>query len=152
MSQHLSLSQHDLLQHLEKEIFKFKQYGPPIFRLNTPCKYKEQCKYGRYSCEYSHESFCRFQKNNKTCLNSSCPHLHDLPLEFQLAQMFFHELMQFSNNPTPSEAPKSSSGSSFSSFSTSGCGRPELHFSPSKSAICSPESAQNIIKTNSIIN
>jgi len=62
MSQHLSVSQPDLLKKLDGEIFKFKQHGPPIFRQNIPCKYGEHCKYGRYSCIYSHESLCKYQK------------------------------------------------------------------------------------------
>ena len=36
MSQHLNVSQLDLLKKLQSEIFKFKQHGPPIFRQNIP--------------------------------------------------------------------------------------------------------------------
>ena len=53
---------------------------------------------------YSHEGFCKFQKNNRKCLNRSCTHQHDLPHEIQLAQLFFNEIMQFSSLPDSFEA------------------------------------------------
>ena len=71
MSQPLSVITPDLLKKLQADISKYKLHGPPIFRQNIPCKYGDQCKYGRYSCIYSHESLCKYQKNNKTCLNRS---------------------------------------------------------------------------------
>ena len=109
MSQPLSVITPDLLKKLQADIFKYKLHGPPIFRQNIPCKYGDQCKYGRYSCIYSHESLCKYQKNNKTCLNRSCTHQHDLPLEFQLAQALFNQKSEFSNDLPSSDTPISAS-------------------------------------------
>ena len=122
MSQDFNLFPPGLLQTLQADISKFTKYGPPIFRLNIPCKYKEQCKYGKYSCNYSHEYFCKFQKNGKKCLNDHCPHNHKLPLEFLLAQALMNTKTQFPHDPSSIEASKSSSESHFFSFSSSQSG------------------------------
>ena len=124
MSQHLSVSQPDLLKKLHGKIFKFKQHGPPIFRQNIPCKYGEHCKYGRYSCIYSHESICKFQKKNKSCLNRSCTHQHQLPLEYQLAEALFHLKTQFSGEPLCPDQQNSASERQFISNSSSQAARP----------------------------
>ena len=86
----------DLLQILEIDKNKFQHFGPPRFRINIPCKYGNQCKYGRYSCEYSHEALCRFSKKGKKCLNSNCTYQHQLPVEYQLAQELLYLQMQIS--------------------------------------------------------
>ena len=99
MSHHSSSFPPNLLKTLETDIYKFKLYGPPVFRLNIQCKHKEHCKYGKYSCQYSHESFCKFQRNGKKCQNSSCTHLHGLPAEYQLAQEVLMLRKQLSCNP-----------------------------------------------------
>ena len=119
MSQPLSVITPDLLKKLQADIFKYKLHGPPIFRQNIPCKYGDQCKYGRYSCIYSHESLCKYQKNNKTCLNRSCTHQHDLPLEFQLAQALFSQKSQFSVDLPSSDTPISVSNNLSQSNTTS---------------------------------
>ena len=152
MSQDFSLLNQNLLQTLETEIFKFKQYGPPTVRLNIPCKFKEHCKYGKYSCMYSHECFCKFQKNNKKCLNSSCTHQHDLPLKFQLAQVFFYEIMQFSDAPYSFEASNLASENNFPSFSSSQSGRPDLSVLPTETGISFNKLPQNITNSNSTTN
>ena len=125
MSQHLSVSQPDLLKKLDGEIFKFKQHGPPIFRQNIPCKYGEHCKYGRYSCIYSHESLCKYQKKNKSCLNRSCTHQHQFPLEYQLAEALFHLKTQFSGEPLCPDQQNSASVCQFKSNFSSQCGTSE---------------------------
>ena len=119
MSQPLSVITPDLLKKLQADIFKYKLHGPPIFRQNIPCKYGDQCKYGRYSCIYSHESLCKYQKNNKTCLNRSCTHQHDLPLEFQLAQALFSQKSQFFVNLPSSDTQISASDNLSQSNTTS---------------------------------
>ena len=119
MSQHFSSIQQNLFKTLEADIFKFKQHGPPAFQLNIPCKYKEQCKYGRYSCNYSHNSFCKFQKKGKKCLNVHCTHNHELPLEYQLAQAFLTMEMQCPSDFSSFEAQISASECHFSSNSSS---------------------------------
>ena len=119
MSQDFSFFPPDLLLKLSVDIFKFKQYGPPTFRLNVPCKHKDQCKYGKYSCNYSHECFCKFQKNNRKCANSSCTHNHALPLEFQLAQALFMDKTQIPSFPVSTENPNSTSDRQFLGYSAS---------------------------------
>ena len=151
MSQDFSLLNQNLLQTLEVEIFKFKQHGPPAVRLNIPCKFKEHCKYGKYSCMYSHECFCKYQRNHKKCLNTSCTHQHDLPLEFQLAQVFFSEIMQLSSSPSSPEAPFLASENDFSSLPLSECGRPDLCVLPPETGISLGKSLQNNVKLPSPI-
>ena len=151
MNQHFSLLDQNLLQTLEVEIFKFKQHGPPAVRLNIPCKFKEHCKYGKYSCMYSHECFCKYQRNHKKCLNTSCTHQHDLPLEFQLAQVFFSEIMQLSSSPSSPEAPFLASENDFSSLPLSECGRPDLCVPPPETGISLGKSLQNNVKLPSPI-
>ena len=122
MNPHFDVFQPNLLKTLEDDILKFQRYGPPVFQLNIPCRHKEHCKYGRYSCNYSHTSFCKFQKNGKKCLNMHCTHSHELPLEYQLAQALFTKKMQFSKDPSSSEAQNSASQCHFSSNSLSQSG------------------------------
>ena len=152
MSQEFSLLNPNLLQTLEFELFKFKQYGPPTVRLNIPCKFKEHCKYGKYSCMYSHECFCKFQKNNKKCLNSSCTHQHDLPLEFQLAQVFFSEILQFSGAPYSFEASNLAAEHNFLSSSSSQSGKPELSVHATKTGVSFSKAAQNTNMSISVTN
>ena len=106
------------------DISKFKHYGAPEFRLNITCKYGEACKYGKYSCKYSHESFCKFLKNNRSCQNQSCTHNHDLPLEFKLAQALLQSKSQFPSHSSSFESPNSASTQQFSTNSISGIGTP----------------------------
>ena len=125
MSQQFSLFHPNLLKNLEGEIFKFQHFGPPKIRLNIPCKYKNDCKYGRYACEYSHESLCRFFKKGSKCLNPNCTHQHELPLEFQLAQAFLNTKTQFSHDPASFEASKSAHDCNFLADSYLKNGTPE---------------------------
>ena len=125
MSQHSSSFPPNLLKTLEADIYKFKLFGPPVFRLNVQCKHKEHCKYGKYSCQYSHESFCKFQRNGRKCQNNSCTHQHELPLEYQLARAFFTKEMQFTSDRSSFEAQESTSESHFSSNLTSNSGTSE---------------------------
>ena len=125
MSQHFSSIQQNLFKTLEADIFKFKQHGPPAFQLNIPCKYKEQCKYGRYSCNYSHDSFCKFQKKGKKCLNAHCTYNHELPLEYRLAQAFLTMKIQFPSDFSSLEPPISASECQFLSNSSSQSGTSE---------------------------
>ena len=140
MSQHFGVFQQNLFKTLEADILKYKQYGPPVFQLNIPCKHKEHCRYGRYSCNYSHNNFCKFQKNGKKCLNAHCTYNHELPLEYQLAQAFLFMEMQFPNDISSSEAPISTSEYDFLSNSSSKSGtsvqsvfRFKVNDSPTKS-------------------
>ena len=124
MSHHSSSFPPNLLTTLETDIYKFKLYGPPVFRLNIQCKHKEHCKYGKYSWQYSHQSFCKFQRNGKKCQNSSCTHLHGLPAEYQLAQEVLMLRMQLSRDPYSSETLIQAAEHHFSSHSTSNNGAP----------------------------
>jgi len=119
MSQQINHFSLDLYKSLELDILKFKQFGPPVFRLNIPCKHKEQCKYGKFSCNYSHECFCKFQKNGRKCQNAFCTHSHALPLEFLFAQALFLPKSQFSSNTNSVESPKPASEPHFFSMSSS---------------------------------
>ena len=120
MSQQINHFSLDLYKSLELDILKFKQFGPPVFRLNIPCKHKEQCKYGKFSCNYSHECFCKFQKNGRKCQNAFCTHSHALPLEFLFAQALFLPTTQFSSNTDSVEILKPASESHFLNISTVG--------------------------------
>ena len=117
----------DLLQILEIDKNKFQHFGPPRFRINIPCKYGNQCKYGRYSCEYSHEAFCRFSKKGKKCLNSNCTYQHQLPVEYQLAQELLYLQMQISLESESLEARKSTSAYHFSTQTSQENGTSESH-------------------------
>ena len=112
----------ELFKNLESDISKFRRYGAPRFRINIPCKYQKDCKYGKYSCEYSHEPFCRFSKQGLTCLNSNCAYLHGLPTEYQLAQEVLMLKKQISRDPDSFETPILVAEHHFSSHSTSNNG------------------------------
>ena len=132
MSQHSSSFPPNLLKTLEADIYKFKLFGPPVFRLNVQCKHKEHCKYGKYSCQYSHESFCKFQRNGRKCQNNSCTHQHELPLEYQLARALFTKETQFSSDLSSFEAQKSTSESHFQAILCQTAARPKMQFFASK--------------------
>ena len=116
MSQDFSLFLPDLLQTLQVDISKFTQHGHRVFRVNIPCKYKEQCKYGKYSCYYSHECFCKFQKRGKKCLNVHCMHNHKLSLEFLVAQALMETKTLVSSVQSSIEASKSPPKAIFTVF------------------------------------
>ena len=111
--------QPEYFKNLDADIFKYKQHGPPRFRINVPCKFRNDCKYGKFSCEYSHEPFCKYTKNGKKCLNSYCTHIHELPMEFQLAQQVLYLENQLSLKPECTETQNSASTHHFSSSTLS---------------------------------
>ena len=140
----------DLLQILEMDKNKLLHFGPPRFRINIPCKYGNQCKYGRYSCEYSHESLCRFLKKGGKCLNINCTHQHEFPFEYQLAQGLLNLQMQLSLVPESFEARKSVSAHHFSvqTGSENGTsGSQEFCFKVNDSPV---KSTENNLKTTEI--
>ena len=124
MSQHFSIFPPDLLQKLKVDIFKFRQFGAPEFRLNITCKHGEHCKYSKFSCKYSHETLCKFQKNGRKCLNTSCTYNHALPMEYQLAQAFFNKIMQFPSVPDSFEASNLTSETIFQQVSAQKAAHP----------------------------
>ena len=111
--------QPEYFKNLDADIFKYKQHGPPRFRINVPCKFMNDCKYGKFSCEYSHEPFCKYTKNGKKCLNSYCTLIHELPMEFQLAQQVLYLENQLSLKPECTETQNSASTHHFSSSTLS---------------------------------
>ena len=110
--------QPDFFKNLNTDIFKFKQYGAPRFRVNIPCKYKNECKYGKFSCEYSHEPFCKYSKNGRKCLNTYCTHIHELPMEFRLAQQVLYLQNQLFQQP---DDPRTSKSATPAQSATSAC-------------------------------
>ena len=140
----------DLLQILEMDKNKLLHFGPPRFRINIPCKYGNQCKYGRSSCEYSHESLCRFLKKGGKCLNINCTHQHEFPFEYQLAQELLNLQMQLSQVPESFEARKSTSAHHFSTQTRPAngtSGTQEFRFKVNDSPI---KSTENNLKTTEI--